>query len=227
MQDPSLPFRRENESHEVPAVPTPPVATTRTDNAAFIDNFTARTLDSRWQWVRENPLKWSLKQPVGSLTIKSERGDLWKTDNSARNILLTTPEKTDFLMETKLTFDPRAAYKQAGLIVYTDDDNYIKVDAIYSSGLSLEMVWEQSRHADLQMTPLHEHRTIFYFRLEKKGDTYTGWFSPDGKEYMLVHKIILPIGHNPRVGLYAINGGVEATSIPARFDYFKLKYADN
>ena len=45
-------------------------------------------------------------------------------------------------METRLTFNPNENYEQAGLLVYSDDQNYVKADYVFAGNRALEFLNE-------------------------------------------------------------------------------------
>jgi arabinan endo-1,5-alpha-L-arabinosidase len=99
---------------------------------AFSDEFSG-PLGAQWSWVREDAARHSLGG--GSLSITTH-GDLYRGANDAANLLLEAQPAGDYVAETKMTFDPNRNYQQAGLLVYSDDDHYIKVGAGHFDSLS-------------------------------------------------------------------------------------------
>jgi hypothetical protein len=123
------------------ATPTPIVTPTPTPTAAPTatpvtgsDDFNSSTLGSQWSWVREDNTHWSLTAASGYMRITTQAGDIFGTGNTAKNILLQNAPVGDWSIVTKLTFPakPSQNYQQSGLIVYQNDDNYVKLIRIYS-----------------------------------------------------------------------------------------------
>ncbi len=113
----------------VPAPPTPSVGTLL---PAYSDEFNG-SLGPQWSWVREDPSKHSFVNDQLEITVN---GDLYRQFNSATNILLENQPTGDYVMETKLTFDPNQNFQSAGLLVYSDDDHYIKVGPYHHFSLN-------------------------------------------------------------------------------------------
>lgn len=113
----------------VPAEQTPTVGSLLRQ---YSDEFNG-SLGHQWSWVREDPSKHSF---VGGQLSIIVNGDLYRDANNATNILLESPPAGAYVMETKITFDPRDNYQQAGLIVYSDDDHYIKVGPAHADSLN-------------------------------------------------------------------------------------------
>ena len=98
------------------------------------DDFDGTTLDkTRWNAiVREDATKYTVGS--GGLTITTVEGDINTTSDPAgtRNLMLQSADHagSDYVLETKLSGTITGGYSQGGLIIYTDDDNYVKLDAI-------------------------------------------------------------------------------------------------
>jgi beta-xylosidase len=93
---------------------------------AYSDSFTSgvmpgTTPGSPWHWVRG---------PVGSMTDRGlslpTQGDIWAASNDAPLLLRDAPSG-DYTVETELDFDGSVPHQQAGLVVYLDDDHWIRL----------------------------------------------------------------------------------------------------
>jgi len=172
-------------------------------NKSVNEEFNNSSLGKQWSWVRENPADWSLSKKPGTLTITSKEGDLQAANNNAGNILLQSAN-TDWVIESKLLFSkkPSGFSQNGGLIIYQDDDNYIKL--VYGaagfgfgrpgnnqSG-SVLLVTEENGNtkniATLNMADIIKNDNMLFFKLEKKGDRYIASCSADGVKYQHVGK---------------------------------------
>lgn len=116
------------------AVPTPQVPPVGAALPQYSAEFSSGTLDlKQWSWIREDPSKHAFVGGQLSITVD---GDLYRDSNNATNILLENQPAGDYVVETKMAFDPRDNFQQAGLIVYSDDDHYIKVGAHHHFSLN-------------------------------------------------------------------------------------------
>jgi regulation of enolase protein 1 (concanavalin A-like superfamily) len=192
----------------------------------FSDEFASDTLNPRWSWVRENHGNWSLQKKPGYLTITTQMGEIWQAEANAQNILLCLVAPGDFQLDTKVDFRPQSNFQQAGLIVYSNDDNYLRLDYDYANDLKMEMVNEDSGIFTNKLLPYTTKSSIFYLRIVRKGETYTGYFSEDGKNYTILTQYSRSWKVNLRVGLWAVNGAGNYSLNTASFDYFKLKYTN-
>jgi len=128
----------------VPAEITPPVGALQ---SAYSDEFNG-SLGAQWSFVRPVVTETSLISATGQLEITGD-GDLYRDSNNATNLLLETAPSSDYALETKITFDPDTNFEQAGLLVYSDDDHYIKVGPFHSYSLNKML----SGHENLEPTP--------------------------------------------------------------------------
>ncbi len=112
---------------------------------AFSDDFNG-ALKPQWSWLREDPTKHTFVNGHLSITVN---GDLYRDTNNATNLLLENQPEGDYAIETKLTFDPNTNYQQAGLLMYSDDDHYIKVGPFHGDSLNKIL----SGHESLEPLP--------------------------------------------------------------------------
>jgi len=125
-----------------PSQQTPPLGTILN---AFSDEFN-NSLKPQWSWIREDPTKHAFVNGQLSIIVN---GDLYRQANNATNLLLENQSSTNYVIETKITFDPNANYQQAGLLVYSDDDHYIKVGPFHGDSLNKML----SGHESLEPLP--------------------------------------------------------------------------
>jgi regulation of enolase protein 1 (concanavalin A-like superfamily) len=218
-----------------PAAPLP-----KGDGAGFMDSFDGK-FALNWKVIRPDKDHVSLKKVPGSLVITTQRGSIHgKQANDAlsegmlaKNIhLIDIPfgKETDWTATTCISnFLPETTYQQAGLIVYEDDDNYLKWDYEYDwqrqAGQTFILV------AETEGAPVHERPTEtesglkkFWLRLTKRADKYEYAWSKDGDKWVVGGDRTWGDGHPKRVGLIAKNGGnKDAPEIDAAFEFFELR----
>lgn len=99
-------------------------------------------LGPQWDWLRENPALHSFA-PDGALSLTSNGNlDEWQRLNlnatqppelsPTQNILLQSAPQGDYMIETKMHFDPETPNLEAGLIVYSDDDTNVQNDITWN-----------------------------------------------------------------------------------------------
>ncbi|WP_020469965.1 DUF1349 domain-containing protein [Zavarzinella formosa] len=204
------------------------------------DDFDGKlTLD--WKVIRPDPTHVSLKKVPGSLVITTQRGsihgkekeDAVSEGTQAKNIhLIEIPfaKEADWVTTTCVNgFEPDTSYQQAGLIVYTDDDNYLKwnyeFDWAKGSGQRFIAVVETAGEPTHIIPQANDSGLKKYWlRLTKRGNKYAFDWSPDGDKWTPGGESTWGDGHPKRVGLIAKNGGnKEAPERDAAFEFFDLK----
>ncbi len=103
--------------------PTPPRA-----GAEVVRDALDKQPEAPWEWVRSDASGVRINE--GSLELRAMPGTLWGKPNNARNQLVRPsplPAGEPLTVEVTLTFAPETQAEQAGLMLYFDDGNYIKV----------------------------------------------------------------------------------------------------
>ncbi len=191
------------------------------------DQFLSTTLNEDWSWVpRPAGPAWNLFDHLGFLRMATDGQDLWESPGGAPSTILLRPiPPGDWTATTRLEFSPAVDYQQAGIILYSDDDNYIKLayghESQQPAGTAVDFVSE-SGGAPLQRPKVNVNNSAIYLRLVKSGSTYRGYWSVDGTNWETwpgvweFHDINL---NSPRIGLIA--QGV-AGALPD-FDWFDIR----
>ncbi|MEV8513509.1 ThuA domain-containing protein [Dactylosporangium sp. NPDC051484] len=187
------------------------------------DDFLGSELDrTKWTVVRETQ---ALSVSGGALHLPTAPGDLYGGTNGATNLVLQPAPAGAWQATTKVTLPAAANYQQAGLILYGDDDNYAKVDLLFATSRKIEFIRESAG------TPRNEAADAinaqpgdtYYVRLISDGTNLTAAYSTDGTTFVPVGRAAALAGiTNPRIGLYALNGGTTAPIVDAAFDWFQL-----
>lgn len=185
----------------------------------WTDDFDSSALDSRWSWVREDDSNWSLTARPGFMRITTKGGNLTFNRNDQENLLLTSVNPGDFCITTRLNFTPTQNNHQAGLIVYQDDDNYVKFHRVYDSGNWVGFLYENAGTPGVFGAPVTANTVLL--QITKEGEAYSA-------SYSLEDSLWIPVGvytitlTNPRVGL-EVSDDFASSSIPADFDFFTLE----
>jgi PKD repeat protein len=196
------------------------------------DSFDSGALDkTKWNAiVREQADLYEIND--GWLEMETVNGDIYTGGNPAptRNFILQEPTEAnqDWVIETHVDAATLSGgYEQAGLMVYADDDNYIKFDIISDDGQTvlnrLELRSEiggaiqQPQPVD---PPVPAGETDVWLRLTKTGTSYAGEYSFDGVTYQDVNIPVTNPMVDPAFGIFTL--GVNSGGGTARFEYFSL-----
>ncbi|WP_382303986.1 ThuA domain-containing protein [Herbiconiux sp. UC225_62] len=200
------------------------------------DEFDGNALDGcRWQVVNEQPEGYRVSD--GALRIDTTPNDIYGGDTGVPNFVVQNqPDGDEWVIETKIDgsdFDRR--YQQGGLILYGDDDNYVKLDIVSTNegGSAIARNLELRNEIggvvqNPQPNAPAPDNGIVWLRLAKAGDVYTGWSSIDGTNWTQIAETVTNAGlDGARVGLYALgNSNQGQVSNTAVFDYFHVVGAE-
>jgi regulation of enolase protein 1 (concanavalin A-like superfamily) len=204
-----------------------------------LDDFDGK-LGLNWQPVRHDPTHVSLSKNPGKLTITTQRGSIHGDEKKdafgegiqAKNILLIDnpfSKDMDFVVTTCVSgFTPVTPYQQAGLIVYNDDDNYIKWGYEYNwpqgEGQVLCILSETDAKSNFRYVESPSGLRRYWLRLTKRGTRYEYAFSTDGKEFK-VHGEERMGRRLPEEDWHSCkNGGnKQAAELDACFEFFELR----
>ncbi|WP_434741725.1 ThuA domain-containing protein [Micromonospora sp. SH-82] len=195
------------------------------------DEFTGDALDvCRWNAVvREDPDGYRVTD--GALHVDVPNGDIYGGGNSGpTNFILQTAPQGDWTIQTKVDgslLDEQ--YQQAGLLVYADDDNYLKLDYLVdnSPGQPVNRRIEfRNEIGGAVQNPQPDAGSltqgVWHLRVARSGDTYTASYSADGSEWTVLGELTnAAVGATPRVGLFTL-GAAQTASKTVSFDYFRL-----
>jgi cytochrome c len=197
------------------------------------DDFSGSSLDkTRWNSiVREDATKYAVSG--GGLSVTTTLGDLYTNSDPSqtRNFFLQTADHAgaDYALETKLTTTLNGGYGQGGILVYTDDDNYVKLDAISDvNNARINRIELRSEAAGAILNPQPEFTTVpqgtttIWLRLTKAGTSYSGEYSFDGTTWTSIGQAVPGTLSSPRFGLYTLGVQDAGAGDNVTFDYFKV-----
>jgi arabinan endo-1,5-alpha-L-arabinosidase len=209
------------------------------------DEFSGSTLSGEWSWAEGR---------VGDVTVSDgllrwevEHTDLYVDSNTA-SVLVRDAPSGDYVVETKVRLSglPDEGccfnYAQAGLVIYEDDDNFIKLTDISiwetrQTEFAKEMYpvpegW--SRYGNTVVGPPGDDWTYLRIVVERLtgaeqreagGDTerYTAYTSQDGVTWVRGGVWTASLGDDALIGLVSMGATDQVTStITAEFDYVRV-----
>jgi len=196
------------------------------------DDFDGGSLDkSRWNAiVREDATLYKVEN--GGLTVTTVAGDFYQTDDPSgtRNLILQSGDRlgTDYVLETKLSGTLAGGYGQGGILVYTDDDNYVKLDAVSDANQTrINRIELRSETAGALGNPQPQANvptgtTDIWLRLTKAGNTYTGEYSFNGETWTAFPQPVTHEQTGARFGLFTLGAQPVGAGKTVTFDYFKV-----
>jgi len=183
-------------------------------------DFTTGHLDeSIWTILNPDPSNYSVDVGKG-LRLPTLSGDIYQDGASWKNVFLQSAfGDWDIVSKVYYPAAPSADYQQQALLVWQDENNYIKLDVEYGSWADSLMVQFGSEvngtfsgTSQVRLTNVSPGTPDFtiYYRIKKTGNSYEGYYSLDGKEYTRLGKIDLEL-LNPQIGLFATKNSNNAT----------------
>ncbi|WP_435738663.1 alpha-L-arabinofuranosidase C-terminal domain-containing protein [Cellulosimicrobium sp. PMB13] len=195
-------------------------------DGAWIDTFDGAELGADWTVV--NPVPEALTVADGALTLRSQPGDTWQTNNTAQNVVMLDVPDGDFTVVTHVEAPVDRVYQGAGLIAWQDMDNYVRsgltfVGDLSPSGRAIENDVESGgvfAAASFTDRPGSTGETL---RMQRAGDTITTSYW-DGTAWQPAGSVDVDFP-TTQVGLYAL-AAQDGTSHTAVFDHVALAAAE-
>jgi arabinan endo-1,5-alpha-L-arabinosidase len=198
-------------------------------NTSLSDEFNG-ALGPQWSWVRE-PAAGTYSVSSDTFNFDTQAADLYVDSNNASVLTEATPSGS-YVVETKVKLNLPAEgccynYVQAGLVIYGDDNNFIKLAHV--------SIWEtrQTEFAK-ELFPVPDGYPRYgntvvgapdewtYLRIVKRstkaGELYTAYTSVDGINWVRGGAWTHQLGSNAHIGLVSMGG----TGFTANFDYVRV-----
>jgi arabinan endo-1,5-alpha-L-arabinosidase len=202
---------------------------------ALSDEFNSATLSPKWSWVRQ-PAADTFGLENGTFRFDTQATDLFVDSNNA-SVLTEPAPNGNYVVETKLQLNlpPEGCcfnYVQAGLVIYGDDDNFIKLAHV--------SIWEtrQTEFAK-ELSPVPDGYPRYgntvvgppsdwtYLRIVKRThageELYTAYTSNDGQTWVRGGTWTHQLGNSARIGLVSMGG----SGFTANFDYVRVYKVGN
>lgn len=194
------------------------------------DEFDGDGLDGcRWDVVRPDPTGYRVTG--GALEIDTTATDIYTENNTGTpNIVVQDLPEDDWTVETVVDgsdFDQQ--YQQGGLIVYGDDDNYVKLDLVTDNAAGAAVAQRLELRSEVDAVVQDPQPNVneltsgtWHLRLSKEGSTFTGSYSADGEDWTAFDASVTHDGlQDARVGLYAL-GASQQSAATASFGHFRV-----
>ncbi|MFQ5857792.1 MAG: hypothetical protein ACE5LU_19480, partial [Anaerolineae bacterium] len=185
----------------------PPVTQTC---AGFYDGFKSPPLDSGWTWINED--RWSLTERPGYLRVYTDH-----TEDDPTYLLREAPDGIGAIW-SHLEVEPAVNFQLAGVTVYQDDDNYLRLVRALTFGQHAIFVLKQNDEIQVELAEVDAD--LRELRIEKQGNTYIGYYRSDA-DLVEVGRFEDVNFSSPQVGLVTTAG--ESGASPVDFDDFCLE----
>jgi len=199
----------------------------------FEDGFDGPTLDPNWNVMGAG----SYSLTGGDLEFVTEKGglvyDAEHTIGFPRHLFLVDPGSslTEWSAVARVRCNtPDQMYESVSLIAYKDDDNYVRLGYNYGGGgiTNSYLAEYAGNYIEFGVSPRLTHTDYFWIRLDRQGDIYTAYISPDSTTdpdavpWTTPGSHYVDLGSSPRVGIGGWNYGSGPSGELAEFDYFRV-----
>lgn len=185
------------------------------------DSFGKQRLHPRWRWLRPTtPAAW---RSGDSLMLPTQAADLHHDTDNASILHTALPATGNYRVELKMQLDaPDDCCDQpvqAGLVIYRDDDNYVKLVELAHRGLrqvefAKEVFPVAPSHPRYGNTVLGAPGPWTWLRIEVRREVrrdggverYTAYSSQNGRDWVGGGTWVHALGGKSRLGLVAMGG---------------------
>lgn len=198
-------------------------------NGCQVEQFNGSALSGDWTTVRPSG---NLVVSDGSVKIPLEGTDLYQGTNTARDLVLTALPDGPFVATTKVSAPINRQYQSAGLLIYGDDDNYIKhvFQGRSAEPNAASNIIQTAKETDATAVETNtpglgaDFPSTVWLRLTSEdGNEVLGSYSTDGETWTDMSGGYDLTGiDDPRIGLLAAANQAAGAGITASFDWFTL-----
>ena len=185
------------------------------------------SLAEGWHWVNENPEKWNLTEQPGFLRIYNSPFVV-----GGENLLLRPVAQGDFMIKTRLLFEPDTNFQFAGLVIWQDENNFLQLgrafcdipDVCVGNGIYFDKILG-GNFTDSNFATSVGNPSDILLRLERRGDMVRGFYSLDeGITWYEIGMHWIPSDFQVNgVGLTSSQDhNTPDWDIPADFDFFEI-----
>lgn len=183
-------------------------------------------LPAGWKWIDADqgaPSAYETKGGSLRITIPSGK-DLFGENRTAPHLVKAVDG--DFQLETRVKFDPKESYQGAGLLIYSDGENYLRLERAFGGtgggGSGIRLDSRTTAGYDPITTPdrAETQASAVDLKILRLGKTFTAfWRADENAEWKEVGEFVSDFPETVLVGIIACNTGAV---IPVEFQYIKL-----
>ena len=202
--------------------------------ASLSDEFNG-ALGPQWSWVRE-PASAGFAVSGETFDFYTQPADLFEDSNNA-SVLLEAAPSENYIVEAKvkLNLPPEGCcfnYVQAGLVIYGDDNNFIKLVHVSiwdtrQTEFAKELAPVPNGYPRYGNTVVGAPDEWTYLRIvrrtNKEGELYTAYTSTDGINWVRGGTWTHQLGSSTQIGLVSMGG----SGFTANFDYVRVYILDD
>ena len=183
----------------------------------------AQTLE-RMQWFNE-PESWSIKNNQLSMQV-TPQSDYWRISHYGFTVddapFLYTTRGGEFEVKVKIAGDYKVRFDQAGLMLRTDKENYIKAGIEFVDGKYNISCVVTHHTSDWSVITLDKSVEYIWIKAVRRLDAVEIFYSFDDKNYVMMRNCHLADNTPVMVGMMA--ACPDGKGFEARFEGFKITH---
>lgn len=187
----------------------------REEGCLFVIQAPSQALSGEMEIVNEDASGWETTEN-GGILIRAHSSGLWDTQ-TVHNIFVNNPSEdlTNVSAVVRMNGKTKADYDEAGLIFYKDNDNYVAAERKHGAGSpKIHLVTETGREPDESGPVSDMESEEVWLKLEKTGDSVTGYCSGDGSSWTQIRQVTnAALGNSFGIGFLAGSGSDSGTPL--------------
>lgn len=205
----------------------PPPATGTKVTTPSDHKFSTDGIPKGWKWIDPDTTNGAVKFDTSGGTLKfivPTGKDMYGDNRTAPHMI--QPIEGDFQIETRVKFDPRKDYQGAGLFIYIDGNNYVRLERGFGglNGLGAGIRLDARINGDY--SPMSSPAVVptianpVDLKILRTGTTlYAFWRTDENAEWKEIGDVQYDFPATVQAGIIACN---TAANIPVEFSYIKL-----
>ena len=161
------------------------------------------------QWFNE-PEQWKIKDNTLTMSVTPQT-DYWRISHYGFTVddapFLYSLRGGEFEVKVKISGDYKTRFDQSGLMLRTDNENYIKAGIEFVDGKYNLSTVVTHHTSDWSIIPLDKPVKFVWIKAVRRLDAVEIFYSFDDKEYTMMRNAWLQDNHPVMVGIMAASPG--------------------
>jgi regulation of enolase protein 1 (concanavalin A-like superfamily) len=206
---------------------TPPATTTPAGGTLTLSDDFQGSWNSAWTWIDPNSdvtHDFTANSGFLRLTVPEDNDLAAEVNYDAPRLLIS--KNGDFTIETKIEFNPQETYQGAGLLIWQDENTFMRLEFGYGGmgGVAKNVVFCVQEFGVLGVVSaldLPDTLTSIELRMQREGNQFRAWYRQAGGTWQEVGSTERSLSSTVNIGITQINQ-YTTTEISSDFDYVKV-----
>lgn len=166
---------------------------------------------SDWEWIRESPDEWSVDD--GVLKVRTQPDRIWAGEGSKNMLVAKQPTGARAVAEADVELvDAINKWEQCGLLVYGDDDHFVKLVVEHIDGPHYAVMAQEIGKQRQVLSKVEIPSNRAQLKMVVDGTTVHGFWRLEGEESWNDASVAAPIEFShQRFGLFTQDGPRDET----------------